>query len=69
MGAHSGGIGHVRVGSGAQIAGMAHVKDDVDPGARMGSTPARPFKEMGARGGGNQTAWKAVARTRCTIVL
>ncbi len=45
MGAHSGVIGHVRVGSGAQIAGMAHVKNDVEPGARMGGTPARPFKE------------------------
>ena len=45
MGAHSGVIGHVKVGSGAQIAGSAHVKDDVPPGARMGGTPARPFKE------------------------
>jgi UDP-3-O-[3-hydroxymyristoyl] glucosamine N-acyltransferase len=45
MGAHSGVVGHVTVGSGAQIAGMAHVKDDVAPGARMGGTPARPFKE------------------------
>jgi UDP-3-O-[3-hydroxymyristoyl] glucosamine N-acyltransferase len=45
MGAKSGVIGHVKVGRGAQIAGMAHVKDDVPPGARMGGTPARPFKE------------------------
>jgi len=45
MGAHSGVIGHVTVGSGAQIAGMAHVKNDVEAGARMGGTPARPFKE------------------------
>jgi UDP-3-O-[3-hydroxymyristoyl] glucosamine N-acyltransferase len=45
MGAHSGVIGHVKVGSGAQIAGSAHVKNDVEPGARMGGTPARPFKE------------------------
>ena len=45
MGAHSGVIGHVKVGAGAQIAGMAHVKNDVEPGARMGGTPARPFKE------------------------
>ena len=45
MGAKSGVIGHVKVGSGAQIAGMAHVKDDVAAGARMGGTPARPFKE------------------------
>jgi UDP-3-O-[3-hydroxymyristoyl] glucosamine N-acyltransferase len=45
MGAKSGVIGHVKVGRGAQIAGMAHVKDDVLPGAKMGGTPARPFKE------------------------
>jgi UDP-3-O-[3-hydroxymyristoyl] glucosamine N-acyltransferase len=45
MGAKSGVIGHVKVGRGAQIAGMAHVKDDVGPGAKMGGTPARPFTE------------------------
>ncbi|MGI9422939.1 MAG: UDP-3-O-(3-hydroxymyristoyl)glucosamine N-acyltransferase [Hyphomicrobiaceae bacterium] len=45
MGAQSGVLGHVKVGAGAQIAGMAHVKDDVAPGARMGGTPARPFKD------------------------
>lgn len=45
MGGHSGVVGHVKIGSGAQIAGMAHVKDDVAPGARMGGTPAVPFKE------------------------
>ena len=38
-------VGHVKVGSGAQIAGMAHAKDDVEAGARMGGTPARPFNE------------------------
>jgi len=45
MGAKSGVIGHVKVGRGAQIAGMCHVKDDVAPGAKMGGTPGRPFKE------------------------
>jgi UDP-3-O-[3-hydroxymyristoyl] glucosamine N-acyltransferase len=45
MGGQSGAVGHVKVGSGAQIAGGSHVKDDVPPGARMGGTPARPFKE------------------------
>jgi UDP-3-O-[3-hydroxymyristoyl] glucosamine N-acyltransferase len=45
MGAHSGVIGHVTVGNGAQIAGMAHVKNNVEARARMGGTPARPFKE------------------------
>ena len=36
---------NVRIGAGAQIAGMAHVKADVAPGARMGGTPAVPFNE------------------------
>ena len=45
MGAHSGVVEHVKIGDGALIAGMAHVKDDVVAGARMGGTPARPFKE------------------------
>jgi UDP-3-O-[3-hydroxymyristoyl] glucosamine N-acyltransferase len=45
MGGHSGVVGHVTIGSGAQIAGMAHVKQDVAPGARMGGTPARLFKD------------------------
>jgi UDP-3-O-[3-hydroxymyristoyl] glucosamine N-acyltransferase len=45
MGAHSGVLGHVTVGRGAQIASMAHIKNDVQAGASMGGTPARPFKE------------------------
>jgi UDP-3-O-[3-hydroxymyristoyl] glucosamine N-acyltransferase len=45
MGAQSGIVEHVKVGDGAQIAGMAHVKNDVVAGARMGGTPARPFRE------------------------
>ncbi len=45
MGAKSGALGHVKIGDGAQIAGMCHVKDDVPPGARMGGTPAQPFKD------------------------
>jgi UDP-3-O-[3-hydroxymyristoyl] glucosamine N-acyltransferase len=45
MGGHSGAVGHIRIGSGAQIAGNSHVKNDVPPGARMGGTPARPFRE------------------------
>ena len=45
MGAKSGVLGHIKVGRGAQIAGMCHVKDDVAAGAKMGGTPARPFKE------------------------
>jgi UDP-3-O-[3-hydroxymyristoyl] glucosamine N-acyltransferase len=45
MGAHSGVVGHVTIGDGAQIAGMGHVKGNVEGGARMGGTPARPFNE------------------------
>jgi UDP-3-O-[3-hydroxymyristoyl] glucosamine N-acyltransferase len=45
MGAHSGVVGHVNVGDGAQIAGTAHVKNDVGAGLRMGGTPARPFND------------------------
>ncbi len=45
MGAQSGVLGHVMIGTGAQIAGMGHVKDDVPPGARYAGTPARPFRE------------------------
>jgi UDP-3-O-[3-hydroxymyristoyl] glucosamine N-acyltransferase len=45
MGGQSGLVGHIKVGSGAQIAGGSHAKDDVPAGARMGGTPARPFRE------------------------
>lgn len=45
MGGQSGVVGHTKIGSGAQIAGGSHAKDDVPPGARMGGTPARPFRE------------------------
>lgn len=45
MGAHSGVLGHVNVGNGVQIAGMAHVKNDVAAGERMGGTPAVPFND------------------------
>jgi UDP-3-O-[3-hydroxymyristoyl] glucosamine N-acyltransferase len=44
MGGQSGLVGHIKVGAGAQIAGGSHVKDDVPAGARMGGTPARPFR-------------------------
>ena len=44
MGGQAGLVGHITVGAGAQIAGASHVKDDVPPGARMGGTPAKPFK-------------------------
>lgn len=44
MGGQSGAVGHIKIGTGAQIAGGSHPKDDVPAGARMGGTPARPFR-------------------------
>lgn len=63
MGGQSGTVGHIRVGTGAQIAGASHPKEDVPAGARVGGTPARPLKQWGrelalltrlAKGGGDK---------------
>jgi len=45
MGGQSGTVGHIKIGSGAQIAGAAHATKDVPVGARVGGTPARPMKQ------------------------
>ncbi|HEX7073538.1 MAG TPA: UDP-3-O-(3-hydroxymyristoyl)glucosamine N-acyltransferase [Hyphomicrobiaceae bacterium] len=45
MGGQSGTVGHIRIGTGAQVAGASHPKEDVPAGARVGGTPARPLKE------------------------
>lgn len=45
MGGQSGAVGHIKLGSGAQIAGASHVKNDLSPGARVGGTPARPLRQ------------------------
>jgi UDP-3-O-[3-hydroxymyristoyl] glucosamine N-acyltransferase len=45
MGGQSGCVGHIKVGTAAQIAGGSHAKDDVPSGARVGGTPARPLKQ------------------------
>lgn len=42
MGARATAIGHITIGSGAQIAARSSVVKDVEPGARMGGTPAKP---------------------------
>jgi UDP-3-O-[3-hydroxymyristoyl] glucosamine N-acyltransferase len=47
MGGQSGAVGHIKIGSGAQIAGGGHPKNDVPAGARMGGTPAVPMIEYG----------------------
>jgi len=38
--------GHVKVGTGAQIGGQSGVLKDVQPGARLMGTPARPVREF-----------------------
>ncbi|MEZ5899505.1 MAG: UDP-3-O-(3-hydroxymyristoyl)glucosamine N-acyltransferase [Hyphomicrobiaceae bacterium] len=44
MGGQSGTVGHIKVGTGAQIAGGSHPKDDVPAGARYAGTPAKPLR-------------------------
>lgn len=45
MGGQSGTVGHIKIGSGAQVAGAAHPAKDVPAGARVGGTPARPITQ------------------------
>jgi UDP-3-O-[3-hydroxymyristoyl] glucosamine N-acyltransferase len=45
MGGQSGTVGHIKIGSGAQVAGAAHPAKDVPAGARVGGTPARPLTQ------------------------
>jgi UDP-3-O-[3-hydroxymyristoyl] glucosamine N-acyltransferase len=47
MGGQSGAVGHIKIGSGAQIAGTAHPTHDVPAGAKMAGTPAVPFGDYG----------------------
>jgi UDP-3-O-[3-hydroxymyristoyl] glucosamine N-acyltransferase len=47
MGGQSGTVGHIKIGSGAQVAGAAHPTKDVAPGARVGGTPARSLTQWG----------------------
>ncbi|WP_417689487.1 UDP-3-O-(3-hydroxymyristoyl)glucosamine N-acyltransferase [Roseibium sp.] len=45
IGGQTGVRGHVRIGMGAQIAGVSIVNDDVPAGGRYGGTPAKPVKQ------------------------
>jgi UDP-3-O-[3-hydroxymyristoyl] glucosamine N-acyltransferase len=45
MGGQSGTVGHIKIGSGAQVAGASHPKEDVPAGVAVGGTPARPLKQ------------------------
>jgi UDP-3-O-[3-hydroxymyristoyl] glucosamine N-acyltransferase len=45
MGGQSGTVGHIKIGTGAQIAGASHPKEDVPPGVAVGGTPARPLRQ------------------------
>jgi UDP-3-O-[3-hydroxymyristoyl] glucosamine N-acyltransferase len=45
MGGQSGTVGHIKIGTGAQVAGAAHPAKDVPAGARVGGTPARPLTQ------------------------
>lgn len=45
MGGQSGTVGHIKIGSGAQVAGASHPKEDVPAGTAVGGTPARPLKQ------------------------
>ncbi|HEX5998197.1 MAG TPA: UDP-3-O-(3-hydroxymyristoyl)glucosamine N-acyltransferase [Hyphomicrobiaceae bacterium] len=47
MGGQSGVVGHVKIGTGAQIAAWGHPTHDVPAGARVGGTPAVPIGEYG----------------------
>lgn len=46
MGGQSGAAGHIKLGTGAQIAGSSAVKDSVPPGERWIGTPAQPIRDF-----------------------
>jgi UDP-3-O-[3-hydroxymyristoyl] glucosamine N-acyltransferase len=64
MGGQAGMVGHIKIGSGVQIAGWSHVTHDVPAGQRVGGTPAvsmidygrqvAALKRISRRGGGGR---------------
>jgi UDP-3-O-[3-hydroxymyristoyl] glucosamine N-acyltransferase len=44
LGGQVGVVGHVKIGSGAQIAASSNVRGDVPPGVKWGGTPAKPVR-------------------------
>ncbi len=47
MGGQAGVVGHIKIGTGAQVAGWSHVTHDIPAGVRVGGTPAVPMIEYG----------------------
>jgi UDP-3-O-[3-hydroxymyristoyl] glucosamine N-acyltransferase len=45
MGGQSGTSGHIKIGTGVQVAGAGHPTKDIPPGAKVGGTPARPMPQ------------------------
>jgi UDP-3-O-[3-hydroxymyristoyl] glucosamine N-acyltransferase len=45
MGGQSGTVGHIKIGTGAQVGGASHPTHDVPAGARYFGTPAKPLRE------------------------
>ncbi|MES1179691.1 MAG: UDP-3-O-(3-hydroxymyristoyl)glucosamine N-acyltransferase, partial [Hyphomicrobium sp.] len=45
MGGQSGTVGHIKIGSGAQVGGASHPTHDLAAGGRYFGTPAKPLRE------------------------
>jgi UDP-3-O-[3-hydroxymyristoyl] glucosamine N-acyltransferase len=46
MGGQGGIAGHLNIGSGAQIAAQSGILRDIEPGAKIMGTPAKPLKQF-----------------------
>ncbi len=45
LGGQAGMVGHIKIGTGAQVAAGSGLKEDVPAGERWGGTPAKPIKD------------------------